>query len=271
MKEKGFASPLILVVVVLGVAVVGALAYFKLKPESSTQPSNTTQTSKTSQSQMPDAVPGDWKTIKGQISKWQVGGTYEFEFNAPMIFNITKPYPHLTDEHSKYYFDAEGSNIKFFAGLMEGPGPLSVLYGRADKVDLCSKPLILQGTSAGIFEACDILKVDGRELLWLLDVHMTGGDGGVCQQDAKVYVAYNFGDGASFYFSPELDVLKEIIEPWPKVTSGDFCPENFDSSEVKKNMAAKITNIRNANGLSEKDNKTLQTLYQIIPTFKFLD
>ena len=41
MKEKGLILPLVLVIVVLGVVVVGAVAYFQLKPELTTQSQST--------------------------------------------------------------------------------------------------------------------------------------------------------------------------------------------------------------------------------------
>lgn len=266
--RKGFILP-ILVVLILLVAIISVIAYLKLK--SATQ-SNNTQSSQVSQTQPPDKSPADWQTIKGQISKWQESGTYQFEFRAPKSFTTTKPYPHLSAEDSKYYFGAEGAGIRFFAGLMEGPGPLSVLYGRADKTDLCTRPLMLSEPSPNAFEVCDTINVDGGKMLWLLDVHTYGGDGGQCQQDAKLYIARNLGNGHSVFFTPELDILEQIIEPWPKVEQGEFCPDELaNTSEVKKLMEANINKIRNATSLSESDNQKLLTLYQIVSTFKFLN
>jgi|SRR3990167_9253230 len=264
----------ILIGVVIGAVLLGVggyLVYNAYQPKKE-EPAQTTTTTKTAtpSATTPTTATHDWQTIKGEISKWQASGIYGFEFKAPKEFKITKPYPDLSADDSKYYFGAEGSGITFFAGLMEGPGPLTVLHGRADKTETCTQPLTLQEPYPNVFEACDTISVGGREMLWLFDVHTQGGDGGACLQDAKLYVVHNLGGGNSLYFTPELDILKEVIKPWPKAKSGEFCPENLDSTEVKRIMESNINNIRKATGLSESDNQRLQVLYQILSTFKFL-
>ena len=75
--------------------------------------------------------------------------------------------------------------------------------------------------------------------------------------------------------------MKDITEPWDKVPTkpvgannkGELvvCPEGIDYNTVRTNLEAKIQNIRNAKGLSSDDNKRLQILNQIFPTFKFLN
>lgn len=280
MREKGFASPLVLAFIALGAVVVGTIVYFQLTAKSLSPTQNTTNKTATP-SATPNASIGDWQTIRGEISKWQGSGAYRFEFKAPKEFKTNAPYPDIPQDSKKYYFGAEGSDITFFAGLMEGPGPLTVLYGRADKSELCTKPLELQD-SGGSFEVCDIIELDGRKALWLIDVYI-GSDlhASACEQNASLNVVYNFGGGTSLFFTPELDVMKEIIEPWSSVPTtpvglddnGEYqvCPEGMDYGTVKNNLAAKIKSIREAKGLSEGDNQRLRVLYQILSTFKFLD
>lgn len=280
MEEKGFVSPLILAFIALGAVVVGTIVYFQ-HTSKSPSPTQTTTTNAATQSATSNASIGDWQTIRGEISKWQASGAYRFEFKVPKEFKTNTPYPDIPQDSKKYYFGAEGSDITFFAGLMEGPGPLTILYGRADKSDLCTKPLELQELSEGVFEVCDTLQIDGRKALWLIDVHI-GSDihASACEQNASLYVVYNFGEGTSLFFTPKLDVMKEIMEPWSSVPTtpvglndnGEYqvCPEGIDYGTVKNNLAAKIKSIREAKGLSGSDNQRLRVLYQILTTFKFL-
>lgn len=264
----------------IAITIVITLYYFRSKPPS--QSSTITQPDKGQISATPVSVPSDWQTVTVEIRRWsQKSDTYRFEFKAPEDFRTTKPYPHLSDDDSKYFFGAEGSGITFFAGLMEGPGPLTVLYGRAGQTDLCAKPLELQEVSKGYFQVCDVIEIDGRKGLWLIDVYIRSSYlDGTCEKDASLNVVYNLGEGESLFFTPKIDVLKEIIQPWDKVSEKgefnsdqglEFCPPNIDYITVKNNLTSKINSIRDAKNLSEKDNQTLQALYQMLSTVKFLN
>lgn len=283
--SQGITWRNIIIGVIIGVVLFGVggyLVYNADQPQKEEPPQATSTTKTSTPSATSDNSPSGWQTVRGEISRWQKSGVYRFEFKAPKEWKTTTPYPNIPQDSQKYYFGTEGSGITFFAGLMEGPGPLTVLYGRADKSGLCAKPLELQELSEGVFEVCDILQLDGREALWLIDVRIgSNSHASACEQNASLHVVYNFGEGTSLFFTPKLDVLKEIIEPWAKVLTTpvgvddkgvlQVCPEGIDYKTVKENLAAKIKSIRNAKGLSDSDNQTLQVLYQTLSTFKFLD
>lgn len=236
---------------------------------------------------LPEKVTKDetanWQTISGEIAAFRASNVYKFEFEAPQEFQIIRPYPTTASENDKYYFGAEAPGVSIYAGLMEGPGPLTVLYGRANQSELCSKPLEVQELTKGSFEVCDILKIDGRDALLLIDVYIRGsGLTTSCERGASFYVVYNIRDYSSLMFTLELAVLEEIIEPWAKIpVDGDsytdddglirFCPRDVDYSEVKENFTAQVMNIRNAENLSEGDIEKLRVLYQILSTFKFIE
>lgn len=276
---------LIGIIAVIAAVVIGGLGYGAVvlglfgKSEPIQTNTTTQNTKTTTTSANPNTETSDWQTIKAEISKWQANGSYKFEFKAPKEFETTKP----SKDDEKYYFGASGSNINFFAGLMEGPGPLTVLYGRAAKNPLCSKPLEIQEIYTNYFEVCDTLSLDNQKVLFLINLHLGGktDTDPTCTSYANVYIAYNFENtSTSLYFQPSLTILKEITKPWEKYvkTTPSYdkdgapigCPDNADSSKVKESLQASIKNIRNRQGLSEQDNQTLQTLYKILPTFKFL-
>jgi hypothetical protein len=281
-KSINWKRMLVVAVIVAIVIGLGVLIFLILQPKE--EPTTTNKTAPSANISTPSAEKdetADWKTIKGEISRWQKSGAYRFDFKAPNEFEITTPYPNISADYKKYYFGAEGSGITFFAGPMEGPGPLTMLYGRAAKSNLCPESFKLQVLGEGSFEVCNILQIDGRKALFLLEVYIRPSlHASACERDASLHVVYNLSEGTSLYFKPELEVLKEIIEPWDKVPTSpvyddeglpQVCPENIDYSKVKENLAAKIKSIKDAKGLSESDNRTLKTLYQVIATFKFLD
>ncbi|MEX0621476.1 MAG: hypothetical protein WD187_00570 [Candidatus Woykebacteria bacterium] len=274
----------ILLGVTIGAVIFGTggyLVYNAYQPKKE-EPEQTTNIPKTA---TPSATPTDkdWQLVKGETTQDEDGKVYKFEFSAPKDFKVAAPRADLPKESQKYYYYAEGSGVTFFAGLMEGPGPLTVLHGRADQSNLCVKPLQLQETGEGYFEVCDVVKLGGKDALWLIDVHIgTNSHATACEKNATLHVIYNLGKSSSVYFTPELDVMKEIIKPWAKISSkpvgtvdsgGELqvCPKNIDYATVKSNLTSEINNIRTAKNLSAKDSQILDTLYKIIPTFKFLD
>lgn len=283
--KKPLNWKLIGIVVVVVAIVIGSLGYgvVVMGLFGKSEPIQTNTTIKTTTtSAKPNTVTSDWQTFTAEISKWQANGSYKFEFKAPNEFKTIEPYPFLSKDNKKYYFGASGSNINFFAGLMEGPGTLTILYGRAAKSPLCTKSLEIQEIYTNYFEVCDTLTLDNQKSLFLIDLQLGGKTDSdpTCTSYANVYIVYNFDNtGTSLYFQPSLTILKDITKPWERYvkTNPSYdkngapigCPENADSSKVKENLQANIKNIRNGQGLSEQDNQTLQTLYQILSSFKF--
>ena len=279
--ERNWKKVLLFLLLFLFLTSLVGVGIYLLIPRLTEQPAqNTTTNTKTATQSATPNVLSNWKTIRGEVNR-KTSGVHKFKFKAPEEFKITSR-KDLSSEWKKYYFNAEGNGIIFFAGLMEGPGPLTTLYSRADKSDLCTKPLELQELSKGVFEVCDTIDLDGRKALWLIDVHIgSNSHASACERNASLHVVYNLDVQSSLFFTLKLDVLKEIIEPWDKVSTKTVglndegenivCPEGIDYSTVKENLAVKINSIRNAEGLSENDNQRLQILYQILPTFRFLN
>ena len=84
MSEKGFATPLILVVVALGVLVIGSVAYFQLKPQSTAQPKPTqitpSPTQGRSSAQKDDTA--DWRTYTNTKYKYQIKHPSDWELDS---------------------------------------------------------------------------------------------------------------------------------------------------------------------------------------------
>ena len=253
-------------------------AYFQFKPTEQ-KPTSPPQSNPATPTTTPNPISG-WKTFNGKIAEWQNNNEYKFQFQTPQEFKEIIPYPYA---NPKYYYGVEGNRITFFSGPMEGPSLKTTLYAYGNQNPLCSNALNIQenyyDSSQVVFEACDIIKIDGRDALFLIRMALTGFETSACQPEAAVYIIHNFGINGSFLFTTELDVLDEITSLWPNIPLNYsrlddkgtewFCPPDIDHSKVKEQFDANITNIRNAENLSESDIYRLKTLYQILSTFQF--
>ncbi len=230
-----------------------------------------------------DGVAG-WKTFRGEIAAWPTGEGYKFEFQAPQEFVEIIPYPWIDPEYHKNYYGVEGPGISFFAGPMEGPGLLTTLHWQANQAPLCSNSLAINEEHYGsqaIFEACDVMQIDGRNALFLMRVTLFGMEMTPCQPEAAVYIIQNLDNNGSILFTVELEALKEMTEIWPEIPS-DYsfldeeggmwnCPPDIDQSKVKESFVTQISSIRNAENLSQEDTEKLKNVYQMLSTFRFLD